>query len=238
MEEEISRTVGAVMTQDGASTEDPDNDATDCVFDIGNIPKRLIASIKVASPPRQISQVETEAQDLPPIKTFQSKGRHLSVSPEDLSERWQIGLEQSTETLKRTTQRVIRSAVMPLARRYRADRMFQTKRLAGKWASDTIDGRVKPLDGNQYAQVFSNGGFFAEVYPMARKADAGLALKSFIIEFGVPDDLTIDGSKEQNSKGTEFMKSCRRNNIRVTRTEPERPNQNPAEGVIREVRRR
>jgi hypothetical protein len=53
---------------------------------------------------------------------------------------------------------------------------------------------------------------------MARKADAGLALKSFIMEFGVPVDLTIDGSKEQNSKGTEFMKSCRRNNIQVTRT--------------------
>jgi hypothetical protein len=118
------------MTQDGASTKDSDNDAMDCVFDIGNMSKRLIASIKVASPPRQISQVKTEAQDLPPIKTFQSKGRHSSVSPEDLSKRWQIGLEQSKETLKRTTQRVIRSAVMPLARRYRADRMFQNKRLA------------------------------------------------------------------------------------------------------------
>ncbi len=58
------------MTQDGASTEDPDNDAMDCVFDIRNMSKRLIASIKVASPPRQISQVETEAQDLPPKKTF------------------------------------------------------------------------------------------------------------------------------------------------------------------------
>jgi hypothetical protein len=83
------------MTQDGASTENSDNDATDCIFDIRNMSKRLIASVKAASPPRQISQVETEAQDLPPIKTFQSKGRHSSVSSEDLSERWQIGLEQS-----------------------------------------------------------------------------------------------------------------------------------------------
>jgi hypothetical protein len=81
------------MTQDGAYTEDPDNDAMDCVFDIGNMTKRLIASVKVAFPLRQVSQVETEAQDLPPIKTFQSKGRHSLVSPEDLSERWQIGLE-------------------------------------------------------------------------------------------------------------------------------------------------
>jgi hypothetical protein len=104
--------------------------------------------------------------------------------------------------------------------------------LAGKWESNTMDGHVKSFDGSRYAQVFSNGGLFAEVYPMARKADAGLALKSFIMEFGVPKALTIDGSKEQNTKGTEFMKSCRRNNIQVTRTEPKRPNQNPAEGVL------
>jgi hypothetical protein len=132
MEEEIYRIVGAVMIQDRAYTEDPDNDAMDCVFDIGNMSKRLIASVKAASPPRQVSQGETEAQDLPPIKTFQSKGRHSSVSPEDLSEIWQIGLEQSKETLERTTQRVIRSAVMPFARQHCADRMFQSKRLAGK----------------------------------------------------------------------------------------------------------
>jgi hypothetical protein len=76
--------------------------------------------------------------------------------------------------------------------------MFQTKRLAGKWASDTMDDRVKSLDGNQYAQVISNGGIFAEVYPMAqKKGDTGLALKSFIMEFGVPEDLRIDGSKER-----------------------------------------
>jgi hypothetical protein len=124
---------------------------------------------------------------------------------------------------------------MPLARQYHADRMFHTKHLAGKWASD---GCAKSLDGKQYAQVFSSRGFFAEVYPIAQKADAGLALKSFVIEFRVPEDLTIDGSKEQNSKGTEFMKRCRRNDIQVTTTEPESPNQNPTEGVSQEVRGR
>jgi hypothetical protein len=64
-----------------------------------------------------------------------------------------------------------------------------------------MDGRVKLLDSNRHAQVFSNRGFFAEVCPMARKADAGLALKTFIMELGVPEDLTVDGSKEHNSKG-------------------------------------
>ena len=97
---------------------------------------------------------------------------------------------------------------------------------------------MKSIDGNRYGQVFANGSYFAEMYPMARKADAGQALKTFVLELGVPAELTIDGSKEQNMPGTEFMKCCRQNDIKVTRTEPERPNQNPAEGVIQEIRRR
>ncbi len=38
--------------------------------------------------------------------------------------------------------------------------------------------------------------------------------------------------------GTDFMKCCRENGIKVHRAEAERPNHDPAEGVIREVRRR
>jgi hypothetical protein len=106
------------------------------------------------------------------------------------------------------------------------------------WVSDIMDDRVKSLDGNRYAQVFANGSFFAEIYPMATKAGADLALKEFCHELGVPDELTIDRSKEQNALGMEFMKTCHKDDIRVTRTELNRPNQNPSEGVIREVLRR
>jgi hypothetical protein len=106
------------------------------------------------------------------------------------------------------------------------------------WASDAVDGRVKSLDGNRHAQAFSDGSFFAEVHPMATKSDAGQALKTFAMELGVPEELTMDGSKEQTKPQTDFQKHCRRNNAKVTRTEPERPNLNPAEGVIREIRRR
>jgi hypothetical protein len=153
VEEEVSRTIGAVRTQGGNDDVDECNDETKIkLLDIGDLSKRMIASVKVKTVPRQASQVDVEVQDVPQLKTFQSKGRHSTVSPEALSERWQIGLEQAKETLKRTTQRLARSAVMPLARRYRADRRFQTKRLDGMWASDTMDGRVKSLDGNRYGQ--------------------------------------------------------------------------------------
>jgi transposase len=73
---------------------------------------------------------------------------------------------------------------------------------------------------------------------MAMKKAAGLSLQEFCNEFGVPDELTIDGSKEQNAPGTEFTENCRKMDIRVTGTEPACPNQNPVEGAIREVRRK
>ena len=72
---------------------------------------------------------------------------------------------------------------------------------------------------------------------MAKKADAEQALKTFVMELGVPEELTVDVSKDQNSPGNEFMKCCRRNDILLTRTDPEIPNQNPSEGAIREFRR-
>ena len=72
---------------------------------------------------------------------------------------------------------------------------------------------------------------------MAKKTDAGQALQTFVMELDVPEELTVDESIEQNIPGTEFMKCCWRNDISLTRTKPEIPNHNPAEVVIREVRR-
>jgi hypothetical protein len=53
--------------------------------------------------------------------------------------------------------------------------------------------------------VFSNGTFFAETCPMARKADAGQALKTIVMKLGVLEALTVDGSKEQTIAGTESI---------------------------------
>ena len=70
------------------------------------------------------------------------------------------------------------------------------------WDTDTMDGRVKYWYGNWYAQVFSIGTYFAEIYPIAKKADAVQVIKTFLMELGVPEELTVNGSKEQNSPGT------------------------------------
>ena len=81
---------------------------------------------------------------------------------------------------------------MPLSRLYNADRVLQTKILTVMWATDTMDGRVNYLYGNRYAQVFSNGTYFAEIYPMAKNYDAGQSLKTFGMELGFPEELVVN----------------------------------------------
>ena len=109
----------------------------------------MIVSVKVALiQSRNVSEKKEKVQDVPQTKTFQSKGRHSTVSPEELSKRWQIGLKQAREKIAKTTQRLTHSAVMPLARQYKADRVFHTKSLIYMWATDNMDGQENSLDGN------------------------------------------------------------------------------------------
>ena len=89
----------------------------------------------------------------------------------------------------------MRSAVTPLSRRYKSERIFHKTRLGGKWSTDTTDGRVKSLDENLYAQVFAKKNMFAAVYPMDSHSKAGDALRTFVNEHEEPADLTSDGSK-------------------------------------------
>ena len=196
-------------------------------FDPDTVVERIIAEIRVDM-----------LDDVPTRRTFVSKERHLGVSAQDLSDRWCIGLKQAENTIRVTTQMATRSATMPLARRYRADRVFEHSLLRGQFYTDTLDARCKSLDGNSYAQVFANKDLFAVVYPMQSKAMAGDSLRQFVHDYGRPEHLTYDGSGEQCGKKTEFVKNKRKYAIGYHITEPNRPNHNFAEGVIREVRKK
>ena len=241
LEEEI----GGLRYLSGISTHRNDNDEPPFAdFDLERI-NRSIASLRKMpqeeindDPLTRDTSIDPGKSDVPLMNTFHSSERHSDVAPHSLSERWGISLVTATKTLKQTTQKFLRSAVLPLSRRYRADRVFTRKTLAGVWSTDTMDGRCKSLAGNRYAQVFANKGYFSRVYPMDSKGKAGNALRLFCQEFGVPEDLTFDGSKEQNGKNTEFMKQIRRHNINFHVSEPDHHNQNPVEGVIRELRRK
>ena len=117
--------------------------------------------------------------DVPFTHAFQSSDRHTYVTAQDLSERWGISFPTATKTLKKTTQKFLRSAILPLSRRYRTDRVFSRKTILGDWSTDTMDVRCKSLEGNKYAQVFVNKAYFSRIYPMDSKRKAGDALRLF-----------------------------------------------------------
>jgi hypothetical protein len=189
---------------------------------------------EVMSNQRTISAVDVEAR-----KTFISKDRHPAISSEQLSERWNIRLNQARQTLKVTTQRGVRSAILPLSRRYRTGRMFNQKKLRNqKFYTDTLFGRCKSITNNTCAQIFANESYFVKAYPMEKKSSAGQALRQFVRDYGIPEQLTSDGASEQTGPKTEFMQTIRKYDIEHHVSEPHRPQQNRAESVIREVKRK
>ena len=206
------------------------------IYEPNQLTSRLIASVQIAD--HEVKPEFLPRLDIPSERTFISNERRGTVTAQSLSERWFIGLEQAKKTLAATTQRMVRSAILPLSRRYRADRMFERPRLKDVVFTDTMDGQYKSLDGNCHAQIFANKDFFAAAYPMEKKSDAGAGLQQFISDFGVPDTLLCDGSKEQTGKRTTFREQVRKHAIDLQVTEPYRHNQSKVEGVIREIRKR
>ena len=206
------------------------HDLTSTIHDPVTFHSRLVSLIQVHAPSKS-------SDELPTTPTFQSKSRHSSVTPEDLSERWLIGLMGAKDTIQNTTKQILRSALLPLARRYRADRMYERPRIRGEVYTDTMDGQHKSLDGNKFAQVLATDFHFSAVYPMESKGHAGEALKQFITDFGVPDKIICDGSKEQTKRGTTFMEQVWKHHIDVHTTEPNCHNQSKVEGVIHELRK-
>lgn len=173
-------------------------------------------------------------------KTFLSKQRHSMVTPEEISDRWQIGLKQAKETLDATTQRYVRSALLPLSRRYRSDRHFYRNHLNHDFSADLYFGRIKSSRGNTAAFIFTNKTGFAVAYPQRGKTskEGAEALREFTRDFGIPKKLTVDGAQENIGTNSEFMKRVRQYDIDIHISAPRTPRENPAEQTIREIRKK
>ena len=75
-----------------------------------------------------ISEIVTPAvYEIPARITFISHARNLEAPDELIADLWCISLNRSLATLGATTQKGVRSSVLPLARRYRAYIYFQHK---------------------------------------------------------------------------------------------------------------
>ena len=160
---------------------------------------------------RVMAQVGTvyDQADTPGRRTFVSDERHLKVTAQVLADLFGISIPRAQRTLRVTTQRGVRSAILPISRRYRADRIFSVKRLNGKFATDTAYGKVKSVRGNVGSQLFSHKCGFKASYPL-QKVDGnsvGDALTQFISDYGVPERLVFDGASVQTGPKTRFMTS-------------------------------
>ena len=86
--------------------------------------------------------------------------------------------------------------------------------------------------------MFANKKLFVNGYPIEKKSDCNEALSKFIHDFGAPDEMTMNGSKEKTCQNSNFQKLFKKHDIPSRVCEPERPNNNPEERCIREVRKR
>ena len=186
---------------------------------------------------RVISQTETydpRSLDVPTRATFKSSERHERVNPQGLSKRWGISVQRARATMKATLQRGRRSALLPLARRYRADCMYERPLLKGKFSTDTAYFKCKSLNGNIVSQIFFHKcGFYANYnLPKVDDVNIGPTLAQFISEYGIPEHLTMDGAAVQKGRKTKFMETIKQAAIKHHILGPYRPEQNPAEGGI------
>ena len=66
----------------------------------------------------------------------------------------------------------------------------------------------------------------------------GQSLNDFIFGYGAPNYLTYNGAAVQAGRNTVFQDTIRKANTQYHVSGPRRPNENPAEGPIRDIKMR
>ena len=178
--------------------------------------------------------------DLTPRRTFVSTDRHTTVTAEGIAENFLIGPDRVKQTLMANTQRGTRSAILPIARRYRVDRMYNLPRLNAKFATEKFYADKKSIRSNIGSQIYSHKYGFNAAYHIRRANNDNVenSLNNFINDYGIPDHLTYDGAAVQVGSKTKFQETIHRSRINTHVSAPRRPNEIPVEGSIREVKKR
>ena len=130
------------------------------------------------------------------IAQIHTSKRHHGVNADLLSLKWGIGFEKTKNTIKHTTQMNVRSALLPLTRRYRTDLLSQRlKRLNTRFYTDTMFSKIgTSLRGNTCSQIFTDGNGSVFAYPMRSKVQAGDKLLSLIQQVSIPNEIHRDGA--------------------------------------------
>ena len=136
-----------------------------------------------------------------------SKGIH-GVTLDSLSQKWLVSPEAERRTLQNTTHRGIRMILHPsLSRLFHTnEQALRYNRLQQNVFNNTIQEVTVSRRLNWYAQVYSTGFGWSRAHPMKIKGDAHETLSLFFKRDGVPHNMVMYGSKEQNLGS--FRKKC------------------------------
>ena len=179
-----------------------------------------------------IYNVKIQYEDFKRINVMHTNKRHHEITKEMIAKKWGISTERAKLTLDATTQMCIRSAVLPLSRRYRTDLLStRLRRSRTEFFTDTLFSKVTSLLGNNCAQIFTDGEFIY-IHPMKGHTEIAESLQFFCEDVGVPAILTMDNAPEQTGKYTDFKKYLSKQRVMVRTTEPYSPWQNRAERQI------
>ena len=165
--------------------------------------------------------------------------RKDTLSPEDLSRLWRIGLKAARRTLKATSHKCIRTTGN-LMRRFKTDRAhMQYKKLAtreGSFYVNTLFSKVKSVRGYTCGNLYTTPLGFKKFFPMESKTgqECSNSLQTLIHLVGIPPSLHSDNAPEFVQG--DFKKICRKFDIQQSATEPHSPWQNRAKSGIQEVK--
>jgi hypothetical protein len=106
------------------------------------------------------------------------------IDAASLAHLWGIGIQTAEATLSATTQKVIRSSINPIERRYRTMQQqlcyHQVGGHGGRFYSDTFFSTRKFVTRKSCCQIFINNVGFYHITPMERESQASDALVEFI----------------------------------------------------------
>ena len=158
--------------------------------------------------------------DVQTIGKLQRSANKPGISAENLVQNWGIGLEAATMTVQATTQRAIRIVGCPtLSIWFRTnDRQLRYRCIKTYLFTDTMFFTVKSKRGNTCAQIFSHPSGWCRAFPCVKKSHTHEGFSLIFKRYGVPNEMVIDGSKEQ-SLG-EFKRKCRECSCHIKQIEP------------------
>ena len=125
------------------------------------------------------------------------------IGMEELSKRWNIGLDISKKRVKVTTQRGIWTVINPILSRIFStnDRQLIYRRLDTNISTDTFLSSVNSIQGNTCANIYCNYLRWTRIPTMKSKSKSHHSLSTLFTQDGVTNAMVVDNTIEQTAGG-------------------------------------